>query len=178
MNSNMMKAFSVFALTLALALTSLLSGCESKKAEKAPAEIAGVPFDIITMTRISCLENCPYYIVEIRASGETKYNGVFNVKVKGMREGKVDSHDVALLSAALRHVDFPKLKDHYQSSTDGCEHLPKDSPPLSIEVIKDGVIKKVEFSVGCRGPGVPGAGLAWLAQTIDEMAGVEQYVGM
>lgn len=92
------------------------------------------------------------------------------VKVKGARQASIPSGNIEMLAAAVRHVRFEQMQEHYQFEQDGCVSLPTDHPSILISVTTAGVEKTVVFYTGCQGPNVPAENLRWLAHTIDVMA--------
>jgi hypothetical protein len=133
-------------------------------------------FDVISMRRTACYGTCPVYGVEISADGTFTYKGDEFVKVKGVRQGTLAQEDIALLSSALRHARFDRMRATYQSAADGCKDLATDLPSFSISVTTSGKTRKVSFYTGCQGPSIPAEDLHWLAHTVDALAHTAQFV--
>jgi hypothetical protein len=156
------------AVLLACALAAL-SVC-AKATASAPA-LPGLSllFDTLTMERDACRGQCPVYQVEVAANGRVRYTGKAFVGTKGEKESVVPAADVRLLSAALQHVDFFRLRDAYASERDGCSMV-TDQPSMTFILVKGGTVKRVHLNWGCMGNGIPRSGLAWLSNTVDEIA--------
>jgi len=133
-------------------------------------------FDAITLERTPCYGTCPVYRVEVSSDGMVKYEGKSDVAVKGLQTHMVSSSDIDFLREAIKRIHFSELRSTYENSNDGCKEVWTDMSTITIQTISGSSRKKVIYYVGCRGLSVLGR-IAWLADTIDEVAGTARWVG-
>ena len=99
-----------------------------------------------------------------------------HVKSPGHHRGHMGSQDFAFLIQALDRIDFFNLHEQYLFKKDGCSEWWTDNPSVSVVVTRGGTEKKVSYYFGCKGLSI-GKRLAWLAETIDDVANSAQWVG-
>jgi len=135
-----------------------------------------VDFDFISLQRTTCYGTCPAYSVVIRSDGHVIFKGQKFVSAIGMRTSQIPISDLQLLSIALKRISFDGLASSYATSEDGCKEVWTDNPSLTIELRHKNSKKIVNYYLGCRGLPILGR-LAWLADTIDEVAQTSQWIG-
>jgi hypothetical protein len=155
----------------ALAVAALLPACQVIAPDKRP------DFDSVQLKRGGCYGECPVYAVEVLADGTVNYTGERHVQTTGVRHAKLKAARLSLLSLAIEHADFWELRDKYDEAADGCVGMTTDQPSLTITVKRADKTKSIRYYKGCTGPGVPSKKLAWLGQTMDEMADTKRFTG-
>lgn len=156
---------------LVLAAAALLQACQVVAPDKRP------DFDAVQLKRTACHGTCPVYAVEVLPDGSVHYKGEEHVQVAGERHAKMNATRLSLLSLAIEHADFQDMRASYGKGTEGCASYRTDMSTLEITVRRGGIGKSVSYYLGCDGPEAPLKKLAWLGQTIDEMANTRQFTG-
>ena len=117
----------------------------------------------ITLERGPCEGVCPWYSVTILGNGSVRYEGQFDVRIKGARKNTIPRSDVHELIQKLRDEDFFRWED----KTDLCV----DYPEIKITVTAGRQHKEVRE--GCLAPGR----VLELAKEIDKISQSEVWVG-
>lgn len=162
----------LFTFVSVLSCMAVLAAC-SQVISPFGKTVPDVPgFDVLSLERHNCFfGTCPVYTLQISADGDVHFIAKDPVTVTGRRDGRLSPHDLARLSAALRRVDFDKLRKRYVSEGDGCVNVMTDQPSLDITVKRGDTSKTVMLYMGCQGPDVPSEELTRLAQTMDAITG-------
>ena len=154
------------------AVAMLLLGCAAA-AQTRPTDLT---ITSVSMHRSACYGVCPVYTVEVLSTGEVRYDGQDNVKIKGHHTSHVPPDEFAFLVAAIGRVDFFSLHDQYMFAKDGCPRFWTDSPTVDFVITRGGQKKHASYYYGCRGLPIFQR-IIWLSDTIDDVASSAQWVG-
>jgi len=168
MNLGLVKTFSMGLVLLIFCCWATPLFAENKEHEGA--------FDAVTLERTACFGACPEYKVEVDAQGAVKYEGKNDVAVKGLQTRKVSNSDLDFLREAIKRMHVSDLRSTYEKDSDGCKEVWTDLPSIIVTIKAGTSERKVSYNTGCKGLLVL-ARIAWLADTIDEVAGSSQWVG-
>lgn len=140
-----------------------------------PADFSRVEIKSVKLERTECYGRCPVYTIEISSDRTVKFLGKAHVAKLGNQASTVNPGDLEFLAAAIQRLNFFALRDTYASPADGCTEVVTDNPSIIITVQTRNQQKTVKYYGGCWG--LVGLGrIAWLADTIDEVAGASQWV--
>ena len=128
----------------------------------------------VSLERGSCYGTCPVYTVSVDRSGAVRFEGRRFVADTGVFTAIAPAARVDSLLAELEAGGFFRLVDRYGMGEPGCDRYATDLPTVIIEVRVGGRTKRVEHDHGCAG--APAA-LSAMERRIDEVTGVEQWVG-
>lgn len=128
----------------------------------------GLPTPWIRMHRGMCLGYCPVYETEIYLDGKVLFRGEYYTKETGLREGTIDTNNIARLKAAIQSSNFHNLPETCCNCYDYT-----DAPTVVIEINDGFVRKKIEHYHGCRS--APES-ISTLENQIDEISGIRQWI--
>jgi hypothetical protein len=128
----------------------------------------------ISLERRPCFGTCPVYTVTLDGSGAVRFEGRRFVKDSGTMVGAVPPARVDSLLAELEAAGYFGFADRYVPGQPGCERYASDLPTVITEVRRGARVKRVEHDRGCAGAPERHAALE---QRIDEVAGVDRWVG-
>lgn len=122
---------------------------------------------VIRLDRGGCYGPCPSYSVEIRGSGEVRYQGSSYVVVTGNHRATVSPERVQALLKLFETNDYWSLRGKYEADV-------TDSAGYRLSVTIDGVTKTVNDYVG-QAVGMPVAVTA-LEEAVDIASGADRWV--
>ena len=127
----------------------------------------------ISLERTVCFGTCPSYIVTLLADGSVTFEGREHVKTKGVATKKIDASKLIPIFKKLEEIHFWELEDSYRTkkNADGSITSISDLPTKNVTVKTATKTKKVEDYFGTP------AGMNELELLIDEVAGVNEWVG-
>lgn len=157
-----MKHISIFVITLIFVLFSVyfIYRLRSNKINIDGRDLSTL---VITLERTSCFGNCPDYSVTLLGDGRVFYEGRNFVRVKGIRQGSVDTGQLQALVDDFEKAGFFGFNDEYTAQV---SDLPTKTTSISI----GGEYKKVINYYGA--PQI----LTQLEDKIDEVAGTRKWV--
>lgn len=132
-----------------------------------------IPDDfVITLTRSTCLGECPAYAVSVDAKGNVTYEGKKFVRVEGRQTDRVPVARVAALAATVERIRFFELDERYRfiHTPDGGAISIDDRPTTFVMVTSAGRSKHVEDYIGAP------ESLKQLEKQIDETARTKRWV--
>lgn len=133
------------------------------------------------LERRSCCGRCPEYSIEVKGTGQVRYNGRSNVSVVGAMESSIEQDQVLKLLDAFNSVEFTEMRDSYLNrqysvlGIDGLVHyqhrILKGPPEIAVSLHIKEYAKEVVFFTDYAP-----IGLVELANRIDEVAASSQWV--
>jgi hypothetical protein len=162
------------ARTLLLLLASVAcSGAhEGKAIDRGPGFVPTVTPPLIRLARAgtgACPGLCPMYSVEVDVDGGVTYVGVVHVKTIGQATGRLVPEALARLRALMAKAQKTKLPT--ERCACGCV---KDAATVSLTTWDKGAPTTISYDEGCeRAPHA----VRVLEQAVDELVGVERWIG-
>lgn len=145
---------------------------EERDIPNASGEEAAREISAISLFRSPCFGSCPVYKVEITADGSVHFEGEEYVDQKGSHQEKVDPDIFQELAASLEESAFFELGDEDLDS----KRVVTDLSTIKISATRGGEEITIAHYLGNLD--APAAEtLTRLADQIDELTGVKQWVG-
>jgi hypothetical protein len=161
-------------LLLLLATFACSGAQESKPMDRGPGFVVPKPAPppLIRLVRGgtgACPGRCPTYSVDVDVDGDVAYAGVINVKTIGPATGHINVaalQQLRTLMAKARQAKFPPDR-----CACGCV---KDAATVSLTTWEKHAPRTVAYDEGCeRAPHA----VRVLEESVDELVGVEQWIG-
>jgi hypothetical protein len=125
----------------------------------------------IEMERKMCYGHCPEYEVTISGSGKVLYGGKENVKVKGVRRGRIDREQVRRLLAAFDQAKFFEMPEAGRDCA--CPSY-TDLSSAVVTLTWRGRTRRLDHYHGCT---CASQALFDLEHQIDQAANTDRWVG-
>lgn len=172
---NKRRLVSVFTFVLAQSACSTILLQHKNSVNNVP--ISALEVLSVTMSRSACYGLCPVYSVTVNFDGSVAFDGIENVKIKGVSHGSIAKEEFSYLARSVERFQFFSWKELYGSKSDGCISVSTDNPAVEILVATKNQNKSVSYYYGCRG--LPLASkIDLLSNIIDDVAETSKWVGV
>jgi hypothetical protein len=129
---------------------------------------------MIRLERTQCYGSCPAYTITIHGDGRVEYRGKEHVKVKELRNSRVDTAAIKVLAWQFAQTNFLSLpEEDYSEAKCKCRHC-TDFPSVVVEITVGAMSHRVNQYYGCA---CPPKALFELESAIDRTANSEQWTG-
>jgi hypothetical protein len=122
---------------------------------------------------------CPHYKLTIYADGSVVFEGLENVKTKGMVKSSISQEKLLELIKEFEMENYFSLNDQYLNKADGCPEIWDDESSIVNTSIKiNGKSKSISHYRGCQdilGRSVYPEQLTHIEYKITEIAGTKQW---
>lgn len=105
-------------------------------------------FERLRLERSGCYGWCPAYAITLESRGQITFEGFHFVRERS-GTAVVGPGRVNAVLDALETTKFRELREHYETTADGCEDVATDMETVTLSVTAAGHTKTVRHYLGC-----------------------------